>query len=210
MSSLLHESIMHAVIEQTRLCLLNWLAVPKADNLCWGLLLNFPDSTPNSHKMPVNCWFKLCTFWHLSAGFHRFSKHLFQYNLPFWQQPIPVNPWFSFLRCLTILNNAHVKKHNQIKEGKYCPALLDTGPHFLQEKKNCLHCYKPTELFFPVTHFLEERSSSLASGLLAMWADGHGVWQPRNDGSNFEICCSVSTLVVPNWPQWNFIAVKMV
>lgn len=109
LSSLLHESIMNAVIEQTRVCLLSWLAVPKADNLCWGFLLNFPDTTPNSHKISVNCWFMLCTFWHLSAGFHRFSKHLFQYNLSFWQQPVPVNPWFSFLCCLTISNNVHVK-----------------------------------------------------------------------------------------------------
>lgn len=175
-----------------------------------GSFWTFPATSPNSHKMSVNCWFMLCTFWHLSAGFRRFWKHLFQYNLVFWQQPIPVSPWFSFLLHSTISKSVLVKKYNEVKGGKCCPALLDNGPHFLQEKKLFALLHRLTKLFLPVTHFLGERSSSLASGLFAMWTDGHGVRQPRNDGSNFEICCSLSTLVVPNWPQRNFITLKMV
>lgn len=140
LSSLLHESIMHTVTDQTRVCLVSWLAVPEANTFCWDFLQNFPATRPNSHKMSENCWFMLCTFWHLSAGFHRFSKHLFQYNLSFWQQLVPVSPWFSFLLHSTVSNNVHVKKYNEVKGGKCCPALLDIGPCFLQ-KKNCLHCY---------------------------------------------------------------------
>lgn len=159
LSSLLHESITHAVTEQTRLCLLSGLAVPTADTFCRGFLLNFPATRPNSHKMSVNCWFMLCTFWHLSAGFHRFSKHLFQYNLSFWQQPVPVSPWFSFLLHSTISNNVRVKKYNEVKGDKCCPALLDIGPRFLQKKKLFALLHRVSKLFLLVTHFLGERSS---------------------------------------------------
>lgn len=78
-----HESITHAVTEQTRVCLLSWLGVPTADTFYRGFLLNF---SCYKSKFTQNVCELLVHVMHILTPFSWLSQIL--------KAPVPIQPGF--------------------------------------------------------------------------------------------------------------------